>query len=305
MEDKTVDFKNDPTAPDAAEKTASAAAPAPKVSQRLKKALIRCGVALAVLIALLAVTHFSAFQLIKGPEHSTSLKDEKQGAFVRRDVYAIFGYSEDEKSGDTVTGEYAVVEMDNQFVTVHLPRRYLSSADAVLTETKSYLSGNSSTLDKYFVVDGCVEKLTDAQKKKLNDWYTANRDWMVKENVISESSDASTYLSDVILEVDQIGGMSQLAVIILSGIAGVLLLYVIVELILMASGFYLDDSVKSKLKNADWAACGADGDSEATEAEAQDADEGSTENETENDAENAADAPAADTPADSQPEDKA
>lgn len=223
----------------------------PKISEGLKKALIRCGIALVIVIVLLASTRFSIAEIIKGPTQTTDIQSEKEGAFVRRDIYAIVGYSDSDKSGQAVVGEYALVPMDGKFVTVHLPRRYLSSADTVLEETKNYLSGESSTLDKYFVVDGTVSKLSDAQKKKLSDWYAANKDWMVEQRVIDQTEDSSDYLSDTILEVDRINGMSQIAVIILSGIAAVFLLYIIVELVLMACGYYLNERIKARLARAD------------------------------------------------------
>lgn len=223
----------------------------PKISARLKKALLRCGVALIVIIALLAATRFSVFGIIKGAKETSSLASETEGSFVKRDIYAIVGCSDTEKSGETVVGEYAVVPMDGKFAVVHLPRRFLSTADTVQEETKSYIDGSITTLDKYFVVDGTVTKLSDDQQKKLSDWFTANKDYLVQTHVIDESGDASTYLSDALLEVDRINGMSEIMVIVLSGIAGALLVYVIVELILMACGFYLDDRRKAQLAKAE------------------------------------------------------
>ena len=289
-----------PTGTDAAE--TSAGAPQPKLSAGLKKALVRCGVALVIVIALLAATHFSIAAIIRGPANTSSISNEKEGAFIRRDIYAIVGYSDTDKSGETAVGQYAVVPMDGKFVTVHLPRRFLSSADAVLEETKNYIADSSSaTLDKYFVVDGTVGKLSDAEKKKLSDWYASNKASLVQEHVIDETADETTYLSDTVLEVDQIDGMSEITVIVLSGIAGVFLVYLIVELILMACGFYLDDRIKARLAKADGVLA------EMAAAASDDAD---TDTSADTDADTADDtaAPAgtdsADAPADSQPEDR-
>lgn len=225
--------------------------PPKKISEGLRKALIRCAVALAAAIVLLAATRFSVFEIMKGPKETQSIESEEAGAFIKRDIYAIVGYSENEKSGESTVGEYAVVPMNGKFIVVHLPRRYLNAADNVLSETKAYVEGGSAGLDKYFVVDGTTAKLTDAQSKALNDWFTSNKDWLVQTHVIDSTGDAATYLSDSILEVDRINGMSQITVIVLSCIAGLLLAYIVLELILMACGHYLDDKRKAALVAAD------------------------------------------------------
>lgn len=239
------------TKPEAVPKQNQPETPPAKISEGLRKALIRCGIALAAAVVLLTVTHFSVFEIMKGPKETQSIQTEQTGAFIKRDIYAIVGYSEDEKSGDSIIGEYTVVPMDGKFVVVHLPRRYLTDADRVLDETKAYVEGSLTGLDKYFVVDGTAGKLTDAQSKKLDDWFTTNKDWLVQTHVIDSTGDAATYLSDAILEVDRIDGMSQITVIILSGIAGLLLAYIVLELILMACGHYLDDRRKAALVAAD------------------------------------------------------
>lgn len=239
------------TKPEAAPEQNEPETPPAKISGGLRKALIRCGIALAAAVVLLTVTHFSVFEIMKGPKETQSVQSEQTGAFIKRDIYAIVGYSEDEKSGESIVGEYAVVPIDGKFVVVHLPRRYLTDADNVLDETKAYVEGSSTGLDKYFVVDGTAGKLTDAQSKKLSDWFTTNKDWLVQTHVIDSTGDAETYLSDAILEVDRIDGMSQITVIILSCIAGLFLAYIVLELILMACGHYLDDRRKAALVAAD------------------------------------------------------
>ena len=242
---------------DAAVEAPRRAAKQKKVSEELRRALIRCGAALLVALALLMVTRFSIFAIIKGPSETPSLESEKEGAFVKRDIYAIVGYSQDEKSGDAIVGEYAIVPMSGKFVTVHLPKRYLNAVDTVLQETTAYIEGNISMLDSFFVVDGTVSKLSDDQKKALSDWYAENKDYLVQTHVINDTDDETTYLSDALLEVDQINGMSQIFVIILSGLAGLCMAYILVELILMSCGYYLDSRVRERLAKANAVFAGA------------------------------------------------
>lgn len=219
---------------------------APKISKRLRKALIRAGSAFLASLCLLAVTKFSFIDLIRGPKEADVVQDEDIGAFVKRDIFAVVGYYDEQKSGDKVTDKYALVPMGGKFVTVHFTKRYIESADAIYSETQNYIKGSLYTLDKYVVVDGTVEKLDDELSGKMYDWFSDNKQWLVDSQVIADTNDASEYLSDVVLSVDTVNSLNQTLVFIVTGLAALCLLYVIAELILMASGFYLDKPKKNK-----------------------------------------------------------
>jgi len=224
--------------------------PVKKKNLRLRNALLRAGAALLAAVVLLAVSKFSVIDLKKGAKESDSVQDEELGTFVKRDVFAIIGFY-DEVSEDSTQGEYALVPMGGKFVTVHLSKRYLESGSAVEKATYDYINGNSTTLDKYFVVEGTTETLSEEMSTKMYEWFDLNKDWMVEAGVIADTDDAATYLSDVVLEVDTVNSMSETLVLVLTGLAAAMLLYMIVEFVLMGVGFYLGEPKKKKAENTD------------------------------------------------------
>ena len=230
-----------------------------EAKKKLHKALVRVGVAFLAALLLLAVTKLSIVDLIKGAKESDSVQDEEVGTFVKRDVFAILGFfdAEAEESADaeatesltpadSTSGEYALVPMGGKFVTVHFTKRYLDSAYAIEAQTYSYINGSASALDSYVPIEGTTKTISEDLSTQMYDWFALNKDWMVQAGVISDSDDNATYLSDVILEVDTVKGLSEALVYALTGLAAALVLYIIVELILMATGFYLNVPKKKK-----------------------------------------------------------
>lgn len=201
-----------------------------------RNALIRAGLALLAAALLLVLTKFSVIDLIKGPRESSAIQQEQTGAFVKRDIMAILGYYADSSSG--VSGKYAIVPMGSQFVSVHFTSRYLSSAGTIEADTIKYISGDISTLDKYVTVQGTVGKLSEGLSGEMYDWLSENKAWMVKGGIIPSADDYSKYISDAVLEVDTVGSLNQNLVVALSAFAALCLVYMLLELILIASRFY-------------------------------------------------------------------
>ncbi len=214
--------------------------PTPRKDLRL--ALVRCGVALFVAAVMLLATGFSAINLIKGPVESVSIQDEENGAFVKKEVIAIL----DNYAPGGSKAIFAVVPMNGALVTVDFSMRYSNSVSTIMDETDKLVAGELTILDKYVVVQGTVSELSEGQSKLMYDWFDANRDDMVEKNVISADYSAVDYLSDKVLLVDTIDGRSQTLVMVLSGLATLLVLYVIAELVLMALGFYKQKEEKNE-----------------------------------------------------------
>ncbi|MBP8640173.1 MAG: hypothetical protein KBI01_04650 [Oscillospiraceae bacterium] len=253
------------------EEASKAVAGAAEAKKKLHKALVRVGVAFLAALLLLAVTKLSVVDLIKGAKESDSVQDEEVGTFVKRDVFAILGFFDAEAAADSETtatdattdssttesltpadstsGEYALVPMGGKFVTVHFTKRYLDSAYAIEAQTYSYINGSASALDSYVPIEGTTKTISEDLSTQMYDWFALNKDWMVQAGVISDSDDNATYLSDVILEVDTVKGLSEALVYALTGLAAALVLYMIVELILMATGFYLNGPKKKKAES--------------------------------------------------------
>lgn len=217
----------------------------PGGNKKLTFALIRCIAALVLAAILLAATGFSIVSLLRGPTESPAIQNEEQGAFVYRDVNIIIGFYADDAKGDKINGRYGLVPMNGKLATVRFTNRYLESAGKLCDNTYDYFNGVVQSLDEYVVVQGTVGTLTEDQAALMYDWFGLNKDQLVEIGFIADTDDYAQYLSDEVLLVDTVQGYDQSLVIILSSIAGALLLYMLVEMVLMACGFYRPDRKKT------------------------------------------------------------
>lgn len=213
-----------------------------KKNKRLRNALIRVGCALIAAAILLAVTKFSILDLKKGATKTDSAQKEEIGSFVKQDVYLLLG----DLSDQGLSGNYMMAAIVDKIVVVHFTDRYLASATEIKNDTLKFIDGDITTIDKYVTVEGTVEKQSEDLSGKAYEWFAANKSWMQEKGVVSETDDAATYLSDVVLTVDTVNSMSDTLVYALTILAGLLILYIIVELVLMACGVYLKEPKKKK-----------------------------------------------------------
>lgn len=238
-------------------------------NKKLNFALGRCIGAFVLAVVLLAVTGFSVIDLIKGPKETVNFLTEEQGSFVSREVFAILGFYAEDARGDHVTARYAVVPVGGKLVTVRFTERYLESAGAVCDNTYAVFNGEAESYNKYVVVQGTLDKVTNSQSAIMYDWFGLNREQLVELHVINDTDDYADYLDDTMLVVDTVGGYNQNLVIGLSVAAGILLLYMAVELVLMGAGFYLPIGKKAeKAEGAEDDA--AEGENEASEKDGKD-----------------------------------
>ena len=229
-----------------------------KVNRRLRSALIRALAAFVAAAVILWATGFGIITLIKGPTDASTISGEKAGAFVKSEVSVIFGYYDD---------DYAVAYLgDGVFTTIHLTGRYLESADAIKADTMSILDGTGTSLDKYIVVEGTVEKISEGTSAKMYDWFAENKDMLVSTQLISDTQDAATSMSDMMLEVDAVNGINEGLLIALTALAGLCLIYFFVEIILMGTGFYLGQTRRKKVGAAEGAEAELVTEPEVTEA---------------------------------------
>lgn len=226
-------------------------------NKKLNFALGRCIGAFVLAVVLLAVTGFSAIDLMKGPKETVNFLIEEQGSFVSREVFAILGFYAEDARGDHVTARYAVVPVGGKLVTVRFTERYLESAKAVCDNTYAVFNGEADSYNKYVVVQGTLDTVTNAQSAIMYDWFGLNREQLVELHVINDTDDYADYLDDTMLVVDTVKGYDQSLVIGLSAAAGALLLYMVVELVLMGGGFYLPIGKKTEKAEAADAESGA------------------------------------------------
>ena len=215
-------------------------APIKKRNKRLINAIIRAGSALIVAALLLTVTKLSILTLKKGPAETEQAHHEAMGSFVKQDIPLILG----DLSDQGLSKNYVLAPLTDKIVLIHFTDRYLASVDAVKADTLKLVDHSLSAVDKYVTVEGTVTKQSEQLSGKVYEWYAANKSWMVQKGVVPDTGEDSTYISDVVLTVDTVNSMSETLVYVLSGIAALLLLYMIIELILMASGVYLKEPKK-------------------------------------------------------------
>lgn len=207
--------------------------------KRPRYSVIRMASALLLAAMLLAVTGFTPIKMLRGPTETEAIQNNEIGDFVSRDINAILGfYADDINSGGETIGRYAVVPMDGQFVSAHFTKRYLESADSVYASTNDYISGNSY-LDVYVVVEGTVQMLSEESSGLMYDWFGKNRGELIASKMIADTDDYSDYLTDYVLMVDRVGRFTESSLSVLACLAGLFVLYAIIELFLMARGFYL------------------------------------------------------------------
>lgn len=222
-------------------------------NKRLRLAVIRMASALLLAVMLLAVIGFAPIKMLKGPTETEAIQNNEVGDFVLRDINAILGfYADDINSGGETAGRYAVVPMDGQFVSVHFTKRYLESADSVYASTNDFISG-SSYLDAYVIVEGTVEMLSEEPSGLMYDWFGENRERLIEIKMIEDTDDYSDYLSDYVLMVDRVGRFTETSLTVVACLAGLFVLYAIIELFLMAIGFYLKREANTeKIKNSEY-----------------------------------------------------
>lgn len=209
-------------------------------SKKLRFALIRCVTALLLAGILLAATSFGVIGLLQGPVVTTAIQNEEEGAFVYCDINAILGFYADEAtSGGKVTARYGIIAMGGKLISVRFTERYLESAGTLYTDTVDLINGNISELQNYIVVQGTVKTLSEENSALLYDWFGLNIDQLVAIGAVTDTEDYANSLSDNYLLVDTVEGINQNVVIAVSVIVGLLLLYMLVELVLMGTGFYL------------------------------------------------------------------
>jgi len=207
-------------------------------------ALLRCVSSLVLALALLSITDFSIVTLLRGPTEAPDIQAEEQGAFVYRDINFILGfYSDDYSKGENAPENYAIVPMGGKMVSVLFTNRYMESAQAVCENTYGYINGSTEP-NKYVTVQGTVDMLTEDESKNMYDWFDLNKDQLVEIGLIRDTDDYSEYLSDHLLLVDTVNGMGQNQVIGITVVSALLLVYMLVEMVLMACGFYLPKKAK-------------------------------------------------------------
>lgn len=229
---------------------------------RAKKAWTRLICACVAALILLAVSGFGVFKMLGTPksllpEQTTTLEvvgsgeaepvaaGAQPGDFVEHETFLILKNFAEGTRGDKVVERYGVVPVNGKLVAFCFPQRWLESEKTVVDATQDLLNGVSYSIDKYIVVRGTVQPLSESVAEQLYSWYGENQEWLTQGGLVPETDDAGEILADYVVNVDQVGRLSMGAVVALTIAAGVCLLYALYELIRILAGGYASASAEA------------------------------------------------------------
>lgn len=211
-------------------------------------AFLRAALAVVLAVAVVIVSGFAFVYQCKGP---TAVQDGAQLAeerYVSTDVKWIMDVCGEEVNSEGKTlYYYAVAPVGNRFVLLRFGANMLDDLTALEKSTMDYLTGTSMAMDIHLPVRGMTEKAQPGAYSLLSEWFNGNIEWMNLAGVVGENPSAAEYLANEVILVDQVGSMHYLASLGLSLLAALLVLYAVIELLLVASGFYKDSKVAARV----------------------------------------------------------
>lgn len=217
---------------------------------RLHHALIRLIAAVLAAVLLLAVSGFGAFKLLRGAETFDTIETVQSGDYVERDIYLILDYFASGYRNNNITEKYAVVPINGQMVAFCFPTRWFESADAIQSNSASFFSGTSATIDQYIRVTGTVQDIPEEVSDQLYSWFSENKDWMAQAGMISEVEDYADFLPEVVIQVDAVGSMPSGWVVTFSVVAALCLIYAVIVLVRIALKKYRTPDITVEITEA-------------------------------------------------------
>lgn len=218
-----------------------------KPNMKLQWASLRCVIALLGAGIMLYASGFGILDLLGKPLDPSEVTGEKD-AYVSTEINMIIGFCAEQVRNDEVLAQYGLVHLGDEYIVVRFTGRYIESAEAVCDSTYEYINKQKESLDKYIRIKGTFTEISDEVSEFAFNWFEANHDQLVLIGAIYDTEDYSAFISDYMIEVDTINGISQSKVISFTVIAGILILYILVEMFLMLRGFYLPPEFKPEKK---------------------------------------------------------
>lgn len=217
--------------------------------KRSTLAVCRALTALFLAVILLSVSGFGFLDLMKGPVKMTQDTDISPGDYLTADVTFLMDIVGVEKntSGREIA-YYAVAPVGDTFCLFRFGGADMENARRMEEATDAFLQGESLTMDIYLTATGTASPMNEEEGTLLLEWFDANADWMIAGGVIAETEDYSTYLTNLVIRTDHLGGLPVVAVVILSVLAAVLVAYALVEVVLAAAGVYDPERASGRKK---------------------------------------------------------
>jgi len=220
----------------------------PGMSKRKNMALIRLTIAGAIAVLIMCLTGFGGIKILAGGSEAKA-NNIAEGKYLTFNIDTILDYVAEEykTDSDTLVGRYALVPMDGKMVIVHLPQRYLSSADAIVMQTY-YVMYGYTTADSYFVASGTVKKANEELTQKYIEWYDQNGIIMYYYGLTDSFEDSSTFVDNTYyIDVDSTGLFDDNTCTALSTVAAICVVYALIVLIRIKSGKYDEQEIEVEI----------------------------------------------------------
>lgn len=212
-------------------------------------AVVRAVAALVVAFAVVWASGYAFVYQLGGAVEVTGGEQLEGNSYVSADikwVMDIVGTENDRQSGE-VRYYYAVAPIGNRFALVRFEADQLEAVRRLKTETREVLTGERKTMSAHMPVQGMVEPAEQGAYSLLSEWFNTNVEWMTIGGVVAADPSAADYLVDECILVDQVGRVNNTWAAVLSILALVLVLYALVELGLLATGFYKESRAAARL----------------------------------------------------------
>ena len=202
-------------------------------------AVYRAAAALFAAVILLSVSGFGFVDMLRGPVEMAWDTDVARGDYVQTDVAFLMDIVGVEKnaSGREIAW-YAVSPVGDTFVLFRFGAGDMENVRRMEEATDAFLQGESLTMDVFMTVTGTASPMSEEEGTLLLEWFEQNAEWMIAGGVIAETEDYSSYLTELMIRADHVGGLGTAVVVTLSVLAALLVAYAIVEAVLVAAGAY-------------------------------------------------------------------
>ena len=202
-------------------------------------AVCRAAAALVAALILLSVTGFAFVDMLKGPVQVTNSNELNRGDYVEAQlafVMDIVGVEKNAAGKDVAY--YGVSPMGDTFTMIRFPVADFENIAAMEEATRSFLQGETVTMDFYMTVIGTVAPMDETLGGLLIEWFEENADWMIASGVIAETEDYSAYLGPQMIASGRVGAMNRGMALAMTILAALLVVYAIVEVLLVAMGVH-------------------------------------------------------------------
>lgn len=212
-------------------------------------AAARAVLALLIALGLVWASGFAFVYQLGGATEVTDGGELKVDTYVRADikwVMDIVGTETARSTGKTLY-YYAVAPVGNRFTLLRIGADQLADVQALKAETTALLVGESKAMSIHMPVRGMVAQAEQGAFSLLSEWFNNNVEWMTIAGVVGKDPSSADYLVDECILVDQVGNCGAVWSAVMSIAALVFVLYALVELVLLATGYYKESRAAARL----------------------------------------------------------